>query len=288
VTAAHPLTPRLVCVYNQKGGVGKTTLAVNLAALSAQRGHRTLLVDSDPQGNSTYSVLGFDAPTGKGLPEFYESCLGLNLFRQSLLEYVTSSTGIENLHIVTAHRELEDLRNKLENKHKIHKLRDGLRSTTYDRIFFDPPPANDFFALACLIAAKEVLVPIDCDTFSVRAARDILNMIEEVRADHNPDLTLLGVVVNQFQKSTKHGLAIVEKLREEGFPVLAPFIPASVKVRESHSEAKPFVVSEPSHPVSHALASLSEKLFDPPSPSQKRGISKNLREKKSQPASVEV
>jgi chromosome partitioning protein len=252
--------PKLVVVYNQKGGVGKTTIAVNLAALSARSGRRTLLVDSDPQGNSTCSLRG-NAPAGRTLADFYESCLGLNLFRQSLMEYVTTDTGIENMHLVAADRSLEELRNKLENKHKIHKLRDGLRSTAYEVVYFDPPPAGDFFALACLIAAKEVLVPIDCDSFSVRAARDIRLMVEEVRADHNPDLRIRGVIINQYQKSAKHGAAIVRELREGGFEVLEPFVPSSVKVRESHSDAVPLVVSAPDHPVSEALAALHLVLF---------------------------
>lgn len=256
---ARPNT-RLIVVYNQKGGVGKTTLAVNLAALSALSGRRTLLVDSDPQGNSTCS-LHKDTPAGRTLSHFYESCLGLNLFRQSLLEYVSTDTGVENLHLVASDRSLEDLRNKLENKHKIHKLRDGLKNTSYDTIFFDPPPANDFFALACLIAAKEVVVPIDCDTFSVRAARDIRHMVEEVRADHNPDLRISGVVINQYQKGAKHGAAIVRELREEGFQVLEPFIPSSVRVRESHSDAVPLVVGHPDHAVSRAMHALHKSLL---------------------------
>ena len=253
--------PRLICVYNQKGGVGKTTLAVNLAAQSALRGRRTLLVDSDPQGNSSRYLLGDRVEPARTLADFYESCLGLNLFRQSLLEYVTARTGVDGLHLVAANRALEELRNKLENKHKIHKLRDGLRGTTYDVVYFDPPPAGDFFALSCLIAAKEILVPVDCDTFSVRAARDIRLMVEEVRADHNPELRITGVVINQFQKSTRHGAAIVSELREMGFEVREPFVPSSVRVRESHSDAVPLVVSTPSHAVSQAFAALDRSLF---------------------------
>lgn len=252
--------PRLRVVYNQKGGVGKTTLAVNLAACSAMAGHRTLLVDTDPQGNSTAHILGADTTPAKSISDFYESCLGLNLFRQSLLDYVTPQTGIPNLHLVAADRELEELRNKLENKHKIMKLRDGIRNTTYDAIYFDPPPANDFYALSCLIAAQEILVPIDCDAFSVRAAQDIFNIIREVQADHNPDLRIVGMVINQFQKGTKHSASILSDLQKIGFSVLEPYIPASVKVRESHSDARPVVCAYPEHAVSHAFQNLYREI----------------------------
>jgi chromosome partitioning protein len=217
---------------------------------------RTLLVDSDPQGNSTTYLLGSNAKPIKTLADFYESCLGINLFRPQLLEYVTSETGVPLLHLVPSDRDLEDLRNKLENKHKILKLREGIRSTTYDAVYFDPPPANDFFALSCLIASHEVLVPIDCDTFSVSAAKDIAQLVQEVRADHNPELKIKGIIVNQYQKNARHSAHILKDLKALKIPVLEPFVPSSVKVRESHSDATPVVMSQPNNPVSLALVEL--------------------------------
>jgi chromosome partitioning protein len=246
-------------IYNQKGGVGKTTLAVNLATLTALSGQRTLLVDSDPQGNSTTYLLGSINTPSKNLADYYESCLGVHLFRPQLMEYVTTDTGVKNLHLVPGSRELEDLRNKLENKHKILKLREGIRNTSYDAVYFDPPPANDFFALSCLIAANEVIVPIDCDTFSVQAAKDICQLVDEVKADHNPDLKIMGLLINQYQKNSRHAALILRDLESLGLPILTPYIPQSVKVRESHSDARPLVISQPKNPVSTALMEFHDR-----------------------------
>lgn len=245
-------------IFNQKGGVGKTTLSVNLAACSARKGKRTLLVDCDPQANSTSYLLGHGAIVENTIADFFESCLGINIFRQSLSEYITKDTQFKNLHVVAGDRVLEDLRNKLENKHKIMKLRDGLKNCGYEHVYLDPPPAKDFFSLSCLIAADEVLVPVDCDSFSVQAAKEILEIFTEVKNDHNPSLSMLGVVINQFQKNTKHAQAMISDLKRYGFAVLEPYIPSSIKVRESHSAAKPIVTSHPNHPVAKAMLSLCD------------------------------
>ncbi|WP_397602110.1 ParA family protein [Silvanigrella sp.] len=254
------MSQKIRVIYNQKGGVGKTTIAVNLAACSAIRGKRTLLIDSDPQGNASCYILGSNKQPEKSLTHYYESCLHLNIFRQSIFEYITSQTRIPNLHLVACNRELEELRTKLENKHKIMKLKDGLKNNTYDHVYLDPPPANDFFSLACLIAATEIIIPIDCDAFSIRAAQEIKQTIDEVKQDHNPNLIVKGIVVNQYQKGTKHSLGIIQELKKIGYQVLEPYIPTSIKVRESHSEVKPIVIGYPDHPVSQALFGLFDEL----------------------------
>jgi chromosome partitioning protein len=256
--APGPVTarPRVRVVFNQKGGVGKTTLAVNLASCAALSGQRTLLVDSDPNGNATTHLLGRGAPAGRTLADFYESCLGLGLLSQSLGEFVTAPTSVSGLHLCAADARLDELRPKLESRHKINKLRDALPGLPYDELYFDTPPVLDFFTLSSLIAADEVIVPIDCDAFSVQAAEQVHRSVQEIRQDHNPRLRLLGVVVNNFQRSTRHATRMVNQLRQLGLPVMQPYIPSSVKVRESHSQQRPLVVGHPQHAVAAAIKGL--------------------------------
>jgi chromosome partitioning protein len=252
--------PRLRVVFNQKGGVGKTTLATNLATCAALAGQRTLLVDADPNANATAHVLGPTQPPARTLAHFFDSCLGLTIFAPSVAEYITPATRVPGLQLLAGDRRLDDLRPKLESRHKINKLRDGLADVSFDQVYFDTPPTLDFFSLSCLIAAHELIVPVDCDAFSVAAAQEVRRAVDEVRQDHNQQLIIAGVVINHFQRSTRHATRVVSELRRLGFRVLEPYIPASVKVRESHSESAPLVVRHAEHPVGIAMKGVYEAL----------------------------
>ncbi len=246
-------------IFNQKGGVGKSSIAVNLAALSARRGQRTLLVDLDAQGNATQYLLG-EAQPETTVAGFFEQFLSFHLSEDKLGAFVLH-TPYERLDLVAASPELTGLQSRLEAKHKINKLRDGLDALgTYDAVYIDTPPAFNFYTLSALIAADACLIPFDCDSFARQALYQLLENVSEVKADHNPVLKVEGIVVNQFQKGAKLPRRIVDELRAEALPVLETMLPASVKMRESHDAATPLVTFAPKHKLARAFAALYDEL----------------------------
>jgi chromosome partitioning protein len=248
-------------VFNQKGGVGKSTIVCNLAAVSAREGRRTLVVDLDPQANASQYLLGSDAAEASpNLAQFFQQTLGFKLFRDGAKDFI-HHTRFEDLHVMPADLELEDLQAKLEAKYKIYKLRDALDQLEgYDEVFLDTPPAFNFYTLSALIAAHRCLIPFDCDDFSRRALYNLLENVEEVREDHNANLEVGGIVVNQFQAHARLPQRVVDELTEEGLPILEPYISSSVKVRESHEAAKPLPYMARSHKLTKQFEELHAEI----------------------------
>jgi chromosome partitioning protein len=249
-------------VYNQKGGVGKSSIAVNLAAIFAMQGRRTLLVDMDTQCNASRYLLGDAAKTVKPtLADFFKSSLEFQ-FRPLPASGYPQPTPFENLFLLASDPDLSELQGKLQDRYKIFKLRDGLNelSSEFDEIIIDTPPAYNFFTKSALIASDRVLIPFDCDDFSREALYTLRHNVEETRLDHNGALSIEGIVVNQFQKSAKLPQQMVDELVAEGLPVLNSKLSSSVKIRESHSSNKPMIYLYPNHKLTKEFQALYEEL----------------------------
>jgi chromosome partitioning protein len=249
-------------VFNQKGGVGKSTITCNLAAIGAHQGRRTLVVDLDPQGNSTQYLLGSSrteaTPTLAG---FFDQVLNFKLNPRDSAEFVIP-TPFPGLDLMPSHPDLEDLQGKLESRYKIYKLREALErlGDDYDRIWIDTPPALNFYTRSALIAADGCLIPFDCDDFSRRALYALLENVQEIKLDHNRALAVEGIIVNQFQARASLPRRIVEELTAEGLPVLVPYLSASVKIRESHQHSLPVIHLDPRHKVTREYVALHDAL----------------------------
>jgi chromosome partitioning protein len=249
-------------VFNHKGGVGKSTITCNLAAVSANSGARVLVVDLDPQGNSTQYLLGRHGrelePTLAG---FFEQVLSFPLRPKKPEEFV-HGTVFARLDVLPSHPLLAQQQDKLESRYKIFKLRDALAELEkqYDFIYVDTPPALNFFTRSALIATDCCLIPFDCDNFSRRALYSLLEDIAEIRADHNAGLVIEGIVVNQFSARARLPQKMVKELIDEGLPVLQPYLSSTVKVRESHECAKPLVYMAPKHKLTQEFVALHSAL----------------------------
>ena len=271
-------------VFNQKGGVGKSSITVNLAAISAYQGLKTLVIDLDPQANSSQYLLGDDATYSVDKPalepnieNYFEEVLGATQSKAGLLgnaigsllknrskglESYVHQTPFKQLDVIPASPSLGALAHALEAKHKIYKLRDALKllEGKYDRVYIDTPPAFNFFTLSALIAADRVLIPFDCDVFSKRALQSLIENVIETQDDHNDQLEIEGIVVNQYQAQAKLPREVVQQLKDEGLPVLENMLPPSVLMKESHHQNQPLIYLAKDHKLTLAYLSLFNEI----------------------------
>jgi chromosome partitioning protein len=193
---------------------------------------------------------------------FFEHSLSYSFKSIAPTEFVVESP-FDNLDVMPSSPALTELQVKLESSAKkstsCAKPSNSLATTTTE-FTSTRAPALNFYTRAALIGATGCLIPFDCDSFSRQALYALLENVQEIRADHNPQLQIEGIVVNQFQARANLPQRMVAELIEEGLPVLQPYLPSSVKIRESHEQSLPMIYLDPSHKITLALLALHDGL----------------------------
>ena len=232
--------PRVLAIANQKGGVGKTTTAINLGTALAAIGERTLLIDSDPQGN---------ASTGLGVsPQMRGRTLYDVLMDDTPMAEAVVPTLVPGLDLVPAEGDLSGVELELgQAPRRAHRLKDAIGAlqarSAYDYVLIDCPPSLNLLTVNAMTAADAVLVPLQCEFFALEGLSQLLRTIEQVRTALNPSLDIQGVVLTMYDRRNSLSAQVAKDVRDHlGERVYETMIPRNVRISEAPSFGKPALI----------------------------------------------
>jgi chromosome partitioning protein len=242
---AWPRPPRcrIMTIANQKGGVGKTTTAVNLAASLAQHGSRVLVVDLDPQGNASTAL---DVPHHSGVPSVYDVLID----ERPLAEVVGPAGDMPGLYCAPATIDLAgaeiELVSVVARELRLARALRAYDTSNLDYVLVDCPPSLGLLTLNALVAAEEVLLPIQCEYYALEGVQQLLNTAELVRVNFNPELHVSTVLLTMYDGRTRLAADVADDVRAHfGTSVLSTIIPRSVRVSEAPSRGQSVISYDP-------------------------------------------
>ena len=256
---------KIIAIANQKGGVGKTTTAINLSTCVAERGKKVLLIDIDPQGNATSGVGIVKQPDDKSIYDV--------LVNDEPMVNIIKPTMVKNLHICQSSINLAgaevELVSLMARETRLKKALEELEQY-YDYIIMDCPPSLGLITLNAFAAASSVLVPIQCEYYALEGLGQLVNTIKLVQKNLNPDLEIEGVVMTMYDSRTRLSNQVAEEVKKYfGAKVFDTVIPRNIRLSEAPSHGLPITVYDPLSKGARTYKKLAKEL-----------ISKNKEQKK--------
>lgn len=252
------MTPkRIMAIVNQKGGVGKTTTAINLAAALAEHEQRVLLIDMDPQGN---------ASTGLGVPRDDRSRSTYHIMTENLpFDDAVRPTRVRGLYILPSHSDLAAAEMEIgHTEGRTRVLTQAIEAANggFDYVLIDCPPALNLLTLNALAVARSIIVPLQCEFFALEGLSQLLKTVEMAKAGINPKLAIDGVVLTMYDKRNRLSAQVADDVRSHlGRAVFDTVIPRNVRIAEAPSFAEPVTTYDPSSQGSKAYRRLAREIL---------------------------